>query len=50
MAENSLRRALRTEQIKSAPDDVKQSITLYDIDYAIMGYLEDVVLPTLNVN
>ena len=50
MAENPLRRALRTEQIKSAPDDVKQSITLYDIDYAIMGYLEDVVLPTLNNN
>lgn len=50
MAENPLRRALRVEQIKSAPDDVKQSITLYDIDYAIMGYLEDVVLPTLDNN
>lgn len=50
MAENPLRRALRVEQIKSAPDDVKQSITLYDIDYAIMTYLEDVVLPTLDNN
>lgn len=50
MAENPLRRALRVEQIKSASDDVKQSITLYDIDYAIMGYLEDVVLPTLDNN
>lgn len=50
MAENPLRRALRVEQIKSATDDVKQSITLYDIDYAIMNYLEDVVLPTLDNN
>jgi hypothetical protein len=50
MAENPLRNALRAEQIKSATDDVKQSITLYDIDYAIMGYLEDVVLPTLDNN
>lgn len=50
MAENPLRRALREEQIKSAPDDVKQSITLYDVDYAIMSYLEDVLLPTLDNN
>jgi hypothetical protein len=50
MAENPLRNVTRVNQIKASNDDVKQSITLYDVDYAIMTYLEDVVLPTLDVN
>ncbi len=50
MAENPLRNVARVNQIKASTDDVKQSITLYDVDYAIMTYLEDVVLPTLDVN
>jgi hypothetical protein len=50
MATNPLRNASRENQIKAASDDVKHSITLYDVDYAIMSYLEDVVLPTLDNN
>lgn len=38
----------RGNQIKSTKSDLKQSITLFDIDYAMMSYLEDTVLPTLN--
>jgi len=37
----------RATQIKSEKGDVKQSISLFDIDYAMMSYLEDVALPTL---
>jgi hypothetical protein len=51
MATNPLRPDLnRAKQIKSVTGDVKQSINLFDIDYAIMSYLEDVVLPTLDDN
>lgn len=50
MAENPLRNVNKGLQTKSEVGDVKQSITLYDIDYAIMTYLEDVVLPTLDEN
>ena len=40
----------RANQIKSETGDVKQSITLFDIDYAMMSYLEDTVLPELDDN
>ena len=50
MAQNPLRNANRGNQIKSERGDIKQSITLYDVDYAIMTYLQDVVLPDLDEN
>ena len=37
----------RANQIKHEKGDTKQSITLFDIDYAMMSYLEEVALPTL---
>lgn len=37
----------RVNQIKSTNGDLKKSVTLFDIDYAMMSYLEDTVLPTL---
>lgn len=40
-------RALDT---KRAIGDVKKSVTLFDIDYAMMSYLEEKVLPTLEEN
>jgi hypothetical protein len=48
MAENPLRKGDRILQTKYQVGDVKQSVTLYDIDYAIMSYLEDVALPNLS--
>lgn len=45
-----LRNSSRILQKKSEKGDIKQSITLYDIDYAIMSYLEEVVLPKLEQN
>lgn len=50
MAENPLRNNDRVNQIKSSKGDPKQSISLFDIDYAIMSYLEDIILPDLNEN
>ncbi|CAB4143073.1 hypothetical protein UFOVP449_113 [uncultured Caudovirales phage] len=50
MAENPLRNPNREVQIKRNQNDLKQSITLFDIDTAIIGYLYDVVLPTLDDN
>lgn len=51
MSTNPLRPDLnRAKQIKSETGDVKQSITLFDIDYAMMSYLEDTVLPQLDDN
>lgn len=51
MSTNPLRPDLnRANQIKSNKGDVKQSISLFDIDYAIMSYLEDTVLPQLDDN
>ena len=50
MAVNPLRKTDRISQIKREPNDIKQSVNLFDIDYAIMSYLEDVVLPTLDDN
>jgi hypothetical protein len=40
----------RANEIKSNVGDVKKSVGLYDIDYAMMTYLEDVVLPKLDYN
>jgi len=37
----------RANEIKSTKSDLKRSVTLFDIDYAMMSYLEDTVLPTL---
>ena len=50
MAENPLRKPDRILQQKREAGDVKQSITLFDVDYAMMTYLEDVVLPRLDIN
>ena len=48
MAKNPIRPELnRGNQIKSEKSDVKHSVSLFDIDYAMMSYLEDVALPTL---
>jgi hypothetical protein len=51
MSTNPLRENLnRAEQVKVTKQDLKQSISLYDIDYAMMSYLEDTALPTLDDN
>ena len=51
MSTNPLKETLnRAHQIKSAKGDLKQSISLFDIDYAMMSYLEDTLLPTLDEN
>jgi hypothetical protein len=51
MSTNPLRADLnRAKQIKSQKGDLKQSISLFDIDYAIMSYLEETVLPELDDN
>ena len=51
MATNPIKQNLnRASEIKSTKGDFKQSIKLFDIDYAMMTYLEDVVLPTLDDN
>ena len=49
MAINPLKQSQnRANEIKSSKNDLKQSVSLFDIDYAMMSYLEDVVLPTLD--
>lgn len=40
----------RASEIKSNVGDVKKSVGLFDIDYAMMTYLEDVALPKLDYN
>jgi hypothetical protein len=50
MSTNPLRKTDRILQQKSEVGDLKQSITLFDIDYAMMSYLENTVLPTLDDN
>jgi len=50
MSTNPLRKSDRILQSKSTKGDVKQSISLFDIDYAMMSYLEDTALPTLDNN
>jgi hypothetical protein len=51
MSTNPIRENLnRAHQVKSTKGDIKQSVTLFDIDYAMMTYLEDTVLPQLEEN
>jgi hypothetical protein len=51
MSINPLRSDLnRANEIKSTKADLKQSISLFDIDYAMMTYLEDTALPLLDDN
>jgi hypothetical protein len=51
MSTNPLRQTNnRANEIKSTKGDLKQSISLFDIDYAMMSYLEDTALPTLDDN
>jgi hypothetical protein len=50
MSTNPLKKSDRVLQSKSTKGDVKQSISLFDIDYAMMSYLEDTALPTLDNN
>jgi hypothetical protein len=50
MSTNPLKKSDRILQSKSTKGDLKQSISLFDIDYAMMSYLEDSALPTLDNN
>jgi hypothetical protein len=51
MSTNPLRKDLnRAEQVKVTKQDLKQSVSLFDIDYVMMSYLEDTALPTLDDN
>lgn len=51
MSTNPLRKDLnRAEQVKVTKQDLKQSVSLYDIDYAMMSYLEETALPKLDDN
>jgi hypothetical protein len=51
MSINPLRPDLnRANEIKSEKGDIKKSVGLFDIDYAMMSYLEDTVLPKLDYN
>jgi hypothetical protein len=50
MSTNPLKKSDRILQSKSTKEDLKQSISLFDIDYAMMSYLEDTALPTLDDN
>jgi hypothetical protein len=50
MSTNPLRKTDRILQSKSVKGDVKKKVTLFDIDYAMMSYLEDSLLPTLDDN
>jgi hypothetical protein len=45
-----LRNQNRQAQTKSVTGDIRPSVTLYDIDSAIISYLELVVLPTLEMD
>lgn len=51
MSTNPLRKDLnRAEQVKVTKQDLKQSVSLFDIDYAMMSYLEETALPKLDDN
>jgi hypothetical protein len=51
MSTNPLRPDLnRANEIKSERGDIKKSVGLFDIDYAMMTYLEDTALPKLDYN
>lgn len=48
MAKNPLKKTDRASQIKHEVGDISPNIKLYDVDYAIINYLQDVVLPPLD--
>lgn len=48
MAKNPLRKTDRASQIKKEVGDISPSIKLYDVDYAIINYLQDVLLPPID--
>lgn len=50
MANNPLRKQDRILQSKLEKGAPRQSISLFDVDYAIIKYLEDVILPELDDN
>jgi hypothetical protein len=50
MSTNPLRKQERILQIKKEKGELRQSVSLFDIDYAMMSYLEDTALPTLDDN
>jgi hypothetical protein len=50
MSTNPLRKQERILQTKKEKGELRQSVSLFDIDYAMMSYLEDTVLPTLDDN
>jgi hypothetical protein len=50
MSTNPLRKSDRILQTKKEKGDLRQSVSLFDIDYAMMSYLEDTALPTLDDN
>jgi hypothetical protein len=50
MSTNPLRKQDRISQIKKEKGEVRQTVSLFDIDYAMISYLEDTVLPTLDDN
>lgn len=50
MSTNSLKKQERILQTKKEKGDLRQSVSLFDIDYAMMSYLEDTALPTLDDN
>ena len=50
MSTNPLRKSDRIFQTKKEKGDLRQSVSLFDIDYAMMSYLEDTALPTLDDN
>jgi hypothetical protein len=50
MSTNPLRKQERILQTKKEKGELRQSVSLFDIDYAMMSYLEDTALPTLDDN
>jgi hypothetical protein len=50
MSTNPLRKTDRILQTKRDDSNIKKSISLFDVDYAMMSYLEDTVLPELDDN
>lgn len=50
MSTNPLKKQERILQTKKEKGDLRQSVSLFDIDYAMMSYLEDTALPTLDDN
>jgi len=50
MSTNPLRKQERILQTKKEKGELRHSVSLFDIDYAMMSYLEDTALPTLDDN